>query len=302
MTPAGAVGRAMLPLRSRIADRYDRIVMHRFERLVRRGSRAADGDHIASLTLHALRRLRGDVGRGRTVAGYEEAVTAAFLALAHADREGTRPAPAVRSAILDGFHRLYYHDSDKTWMRTYWQGVPILKNPLDLWVYQEILHEVRPDIVVETGTRYGGSAFYFASIFDLLGHGHVVTIDVEELPNRPEHPRITYLTGSSTAPEVVDKVDAMIGDGRALVVLDSDHRKPHVLDELRIWHSRAAIGSYVIVEDSNINGHPALPGWGPGPMEALDTFLEESDSLVVDEARLKFLFSFNPRGYLKRVS
>ena len=99
-------------------------------------------------------------------------------------------------AITDAFHRLYY-DSE-TWKQTTWLGQPVQKCPLDLWVYQEILVETRPDLIVETGTYLGGSARFLASVCDELGYGRIVTIDVLEHPGRPRHRRITYVNGSST--------------------------------------------------------------------------------------------------------
>ena len=72
---------------------------------------------------------------------------------------------------------------------TRWLGVRTDKCPLDLWIYQELLHELRPDLIVETGTAFGGSALYFASLCDLLGHGRVLTIDVQPQEGRPEHPQ-----------------------------------------------------------------------------------------------------------------
>jgi cephalosporin hydroxylase len=210
--------------------------------------------------------------------------------------------PIVRQVIRQ-FHRIYYGASRRTWGNTYWRGVPILKCPLDLWVYQEILVEVRPDVVVEAGTKHGGSAFYLASILDLLGHGRVLTIDVKPLPGRPEHPRITYLTGSSTDPDMVAAVDEQIGDGeRVLVILDSDHSRDHVLAELEAWHSRVSVGSYLIVEDTNLNGHPVARRRGPGPWEAVAEWLPGQPGFRRDTTREKFFLTFNPRGYLKRVA
>ena len=87
-----------------------------------------------------------------------------------------------------------------------------------------------------------------------------------------------------------------------LVVLDSDHTRDHVLKEMHIYGPMVTLGSYIIVEDSNLNGHPVNPAAGPGPMEAIDAFLEESDGFVIDATREKYLVSFNPRGYLKRVN
>jgi cephalosporin hydroxylase len=201
------------------------------------------------------------------------------------------------------FHRMYYGASSRTWKDTAWFGVGVKKCPLDLWIYQEILHEVRPDVIVETGTRFGGSAFFLASICDLLGTGRVVTVDIEHSDDRPSHDRITYLTGSSTAPDTVERVKSQIGEGDdVLVIFDSDHSRDHVLAEMRLYAPVVTKGSYLIVEDSNVNGNPVRPSFGPGPMEAIDTFLSDRDDFVVDDAREKFFMTFNPRGYLKRVA
>jgi cephalosporin hydroxylase len=205
------------------------------------------------------------------------------------------PEPGVTEA----FHRLYYDTA--VWKDTYWLGVRTQKCPLDLWVYQEILHEVRPDLIIETGTAHGGSAYYLASLMDLLGRGEIVTVDLHPVEGRPQHPRITYLTGSSTADDVVERI-GQLADGREriLVILDSDHSRDHVLDELRIYSRFVSPGSYLIVEDTNVNGHPVLPEHGPGPIEALEEFLPKTDEFEVDVAREKFFLTFNPRGFLRR--
>ena len=161
---------------------------------------------------------------------------------------------------------------------------------------------MRPDVIVEAGTKFGGSAYYFARLFDLLGEGEVVTIDVKEQPNRPEHPRITYLTGSSTDPALVARVDALVAGRKPLVVLDSAHKRDHVLEELRIWGARVPVGSYVVVEDTHADGHPVTTNFGPGPWDAVELFLAENDAFEVDASRHKFFFTWNRRGYLKRVA
>jgi cephalosporin hydroxylase len=220
------------------------------------------------------------------------------MALAKAlKRLGVRP---TSEQVVEDFHRMYY-DSN-VYRRTYWRGVETQKCPLDLWIYQEILHELRPDLIVETGTFSGGSAFYLATLFDVLGGGRVITVDLEPQPNLPVHPRITYISGlSSAAPEAVSRVRALLKPGESvMVILDSDHSRNHVLDELRLYARMVTPGQYLIVEDTNINGHPALPVFGPGPMEALDDYLKEDDAFEIDPNREKFYMTFNPRGYLKR--
>jgi cephalosporin hydroxylase len=87
---------------------------------------------------------------------------------------------------IDGFHKVYYNSSFQTWASTYWLGVQVLKCPLDLFIFQEIIFEVKPDLIIETGTWNGGSAFFFASLYDMLNKGKVITIDIEEKRGRPE--------------------------------------------------------------------------------------------------------------------
>lgn len=211
-------------------------------------------------------------------------------------------SPSLEQLIVDQFHRLYYDDPG-TWLDTSWLGVTAWKCPLDLWIYQEMLQELRPQLIIECGTAAGGSAYFLASVCDLLGQGQIVTIDVEPMPGRPVHPRITYLQGSSVDPEVVEKVRAMTRtDGHVLVILDSDHHEPHVSREIAAYSHMVTVGSYLVVEDTNVNNHPIYSGYGPGPMEAVEQFLKGNDQFVVDEGKQKHHLTFNPRGYLRRVN
>ncbi len=204
-------------------------------------------------------------------------------------------------SAIEEFHKIYYERL--VWKNMRWLGVPIMKNPFDLMVYQEMLHEIRPDLIVECGTLNGGSAFFFASICDLIGSGRVVTVDVAPLPGRPEHPRITYLEGSSTSPQLVDRVKGMVRPGETvLVVLDSDHKKQHVFDEMTAYGPIVSLNSYMVVEDGNVNGHPVYLDHGEGPTEAIADFMRGNSEFMVDRNREKHLFTFNPGGYLKRVA
>lgn len=212
----------------------------------------------------------------------------------------TDPSETAPGAAVDAFHRLYY--DSQAWQDTHWLGVPALKCPLDLWVYQEVLFETKPDLIVECGTYMGGSAFFLASIFDLMGRGRMLSIDIEHRDGRPRHKRVKYLAGSSISPEVVGLVRHQIRrNERVMVILDSDHTRDHVLAEMRAYGSLVTPGCYMIVEDTNVNGHPVYDDFGPGPMEAVQQFLAESSDFEVDEAREKFFLTFNPRGWLRRV-
>ena len=203
-----------------------------------------------------------------------------------------------RAAVSRAHDVLYLSDA---WTETNWLGAQALKNPLDLWVYQEIIVEQRPELIVETGTYRGGSAFYLASICDLVGVGEVVSIDVEPLrDDYPAHPRITYLGGkSSTDPDVVAQVRGRAKGKRVLVVLDSDHSQAHVEAELAAYAPLVQVGGYVIVEDSNIG--QIRKDLLPGPLQAIEAFLARTDEFEVDRSREKFLITQNPSGYLRRV-
>jgi cephalosporin hydroxylase len=212
------------------------------------------------------------------------------------------PQPPSRQEIIDGFHKIYYDASTYTWSATRWLGTPVLKNPLDLWVMQEIVYENRPDLVIETGTYLGGAALYFAHLFDLLGRGRVVTIDIKDYPERAKHRRVEFLLGSSTDPEIVKKVEKLVRPlDKVMVTLDSDHRAAHVREELRIYSRFVTKDQYLIVEDTNVNGHPVQPAFGPGPREAVEEFLRQRPEFTADHMREKHILTHNPRGWLRRV-
>jgi len=204
-----------------------------------------------------------------------------------------------RAAISRAHDAFYESDA---WTRATWLGAQALKNPLDLWVYQEIVVETRPDLIVETGTYRGGSALFLASVCDLVGKGEVVSIDVEPArDDYPVHPRITYLAGrSSTDTAVVADVAERAAGRPILVVLDSDHSQAHVEAELEAYAPLVPVGSYLIAEDSNIG--LIREDLLPGPLQAVEAFLSRTDEFEIDREREKFLITFNPSGYLRRVA
>lgn len=206
--------------------------------------------------------------------------------------------------IVDHFHKLYYDSNifGKTFVNTFWLGTPTLKCPLDLWVYQEIIYDLKPDLIIETGTAEGGSALFLATMLDILGKGEIITIDIQPNDKRPQHKRIRYLLGSSTGKEIIETVKRSARENKKImVILDSDHSQKHVLEELRTYSPIVSRGQYLIVEDSNVNGHPVFLDHGPGPMEAIDEFLKENNGFTVDKSKEKFYLTFNPKGYLLKV-
>ena len=211
----------------------------------------------------------------------------------------------LENNIVDNFTRLY-RDSyyfGQAWNTTTWLGHHVHKCPNDLWMYQEIIFNRKPDVIIEAGTSRGGSALFMANMCDLVGKGKIITIDIKvKNDKRPKHDRITYLLGSSTSDEIVEKIKTMVKpDDKVMVVLDSRHHKYHVIEELKIYQQFIKVGDYMIVEDSFLNGHPVDPTFGPGPMEAIEEFLKEDKRFVSDRDMERHFLTFNPKGYLKRV-
>ena len=214
--------------------------------------------------------------------------------------------------IVSWFHQLYYdlgHNKQGTWDRTHWMGVACEKCPFDMWVYQELLFRIRPGLIIETGTRHGGSAWFYAHMCDLLGTGEIITVDIQPNPSVPRHPRITYLTGSSTDPAILDQLHARArararpdsgGNSPVFVILDSDHSADHVLAEMRLYHSLVTPGSYMVVEDTNVNGHPVYRSHGPGPTEALAQFMTENHDFEIDRDCERHLLTMHPWGWLRK--
>jgi cephalosporin hydroxylase len=204
--------------------------------------------------------------------------------------------------VIANYHRWFHRNGAATYNNTRWLGVTAQKCPLDTWIFQELLFEVRPDVMVEAGTYKGGSAFYYASLMDLMRHGRVLTVDIEDFPGKPQHERIHFFLGSSTAPETLGRIRAAIAPGETVMVtLDSDHHAAHVAEELKLYSRLVTPGSYLIVEDTHFNGHPILPKFGPGPYEAVEAFLRSNPGFERDRTREKFGMTFNPGGWLKRV-
>jgi cephalosporin hydroxylase len=208
--------------------------------------------------------------------------------------------------VVQRFNDLYYTSNVASDM--VWRGVPILKNPCDLWTAIEILSKLQPVAVVETGTNCGGSALFYSDILRLLTiQCKVITIDINpKWSVDPEANGITSLVGYSTNRVIVDAVGTLVKaatderGGHVLVMLDSDHSMENVVQELQLYSGFVTAGSYVIVEDTNVNGHPSLKDHGPGPWEAVQAFLAHNNDFEVDYSCQRHLLTSNPSGYLRR--
>lgn len=199
---------------------------------------------------------------------------------------------------------LDYHSRDVVLSRCRWLGTPAQKNPLDAWICQELVHAVRPEVLIEIGGNEGGSTLFFAHLFDLLGAGQVVSVEIDRSRFAVEHPRIVEVTGDSSAPETVARVAALVGDRSALVVHDGNHAKDAVLADLRLYSPFVRPGGYLIVEDGLVDLMPPRDVYGrlpEGPRAAVREFLKENRDFEIDAACERYLLTYNPGGYLRRV-
>lgn len=204
------------------------------------------------------------------------------------------------------YHLWYY--SNQIWDTTTWVGVKTLKSPSDMWNYQEILSALKPSLVVEFGTRFGGSALFFAAVMRQLGRRFrviSVDIDVETISAQTKgDPDIELITLSSVDPRVAQRIASARREypGAAFAILDSDHSKAHVLSEMKLLRPLLVSGDYLVIEDSNVNGHPVYASHGPGPFEAMEEyFREHPDDYRRDDLReAKFGFTFATKGFLIR--
>lgn len=178
-------------------------------------------------------------------------------------------------------------------------GIPTRKNPLDAWIYQELIWKTKPDTIVELGTFMGGSALMFLHMLQHIDpQPLVVTVDVNMCESHNDN--ISYLLGKATDQVVVDAVKYLVKGRRVMVVEDSTHECQNTLDVLRLYHELVGIGCYFIVEDT-ICHHGLEVGPNPGPYEAVQQFLSDNNQFVVDHDCEKFGLTYNPSGFLRRV-
>lgn len=202
-----------------------------------------------------------------------------------------------------------------------WLGRPIIQLPEDLIRVQEVIYQVKPDVIIETGVAHGGSLVYYASLCRAMGHGRVIGIDIEIRPQNSRAiemhelaPLITLIQGDSVAPSVLEKVRVLVGkDERCLVILDSVHTSEHVYRELEAYAGFVAPDSYIIVNDGIMRDLVDVPRGDPtwewdNPAMAAKTFavlhrdfVLEQPPRVFNESDLDQNVTHWPGGYLRRL-
>lgn len=197
-----------------------------------------------------------------------------------------------------------------------WLGRPIIQYPQDILAIQEIIYQLQPDLIIETGIAHGGSLIFHASICELMGKGHVLGIDIDirehnktEIQNHPMSKRITMLQGSSISPEIINTVKEMTqGKERVLVILDSNHTHDHVLEEIKLYSPFVTKDSYLMVFDTIVEDIPEdlnfQRPWSVGnnPKTAVFEFLKTNTDFEIDHTiDNKLLISVSPSGFLKKI-
>jgi cephalosporin hydroxylase len=202
-----------------------------------------------------------------------------------------------------------------------WMGRPIIQMPEDMIRIQETIYRVRPDVIIETGVAHGGSLIFYAGLFAAMNRGRVIGIDVEIRPHNrraiEEHElakRITLVEGSSTAPETLRRVRELVtADERVMVILDSNHTRAHVTDELRLYAPLVSVGSYLVATDGIMQDLGDVPrgqaSWADdNPAAAAREFAVgnrqfalETPPFLFDEAGSPVQVTHWPDAYLRRL-
>ena len=224
----------------------------------------------------------------------------------------TRSPELTRDLALQWTRMLW---QNQLWRTNRWYGVPILQWPTDLLILQELMHDLRPRVIIETGTFQGGSALFFASLLKLFDiAGRVVSVDlhlsrevIDAVARHPLGDRVTLIAGSATSPEALRRVEEVVGGERnVLVFLDSDHSYRHVLDELRAYQKFVPPGGYLCAFDTIMKDLHDLPLGEPGwrednPHRAVLDFLRENRDFEIDHDKNRLGVGFAPDGFLKRI-
>ncbi len=183
-----------------------------------------------------------------------------------------------------------------------YKGVPCIKCPFDYVIYQMIIQEVKPDLIIEIGTNKGGSTLYLADLLELQGKGVIHSIDITDQSPQivKDHPRISlFHQGWEEYDLVLTSVFPSI-----LVIEDASHEYKNTLGAITKFSEKVSLNSYLIVEDGVIDDLGLKKEYNGGPVKAIEEFLKSNQSFVIDSKWIDFFgpsATFNTKGYLKRV-
>jgi cephalosporin hydroxylase len=192
-----------------------------------------------------------------------------------------------------------YYQSNIVTKQVHYRGVPTWKNVFDLWVIQEIIHETQPEIVIEIGCKFGGTTLWLSDVMRTVASGSVISVDLKR-PRMDFPENVQFIEGDSIASGTVAQVQRLCGSHRTMLLADGNHSADHVFQELVLYGPMVAPGCYFIVEDGIVDVMD-WPQYQPGPLVAVQRFLSENSSFVTDQRREKFILTYAPGGFLKRV-
>ena len=234
------------------------------------------------------------------------------------EREERINANGSNEALVSAAHAFNVESNKAQYCYNFsWMGRPIIQYPQDIIAMQEIIWNIKPDLIIEIGIAHGGSLIYYASLLELIGKGEILGVDIDirehnrkEIEAHPMFKRIKMIQGSSISNEIVEQVKEMAkGKKKILVSLDSNHTHEHVLQELNAYAPLVSVNSYIVVFDTIVEDLPEgyfsqQRPWGVGnnPKTAVHEFLKTNKNFIIDKSiDNKLLISVNPDGYLKRV-
>jgi cephalosporin hydroxylase len=183
----------------------------------------------------------------------------------------------------------------------------MMKCPNDIWMYQDLMTKLRPQVVIETGTYQGGSALWFAFLMDMLRikNGYVYTVDIKDYTKTwlVKHPRIVFCEGNSVNPSIVRYIEQSLPEeGGRLVVLDSDHSAEHVYNELTFYAPMLRVGDWLVVEDTNIGWTDNNGGGDRGARGGVQDYMDQHPGeFTQDLLSERYLLTMNPGGWMQRV-
>jgi len=203
-----------------------------------------------------------------------------------------------------------------------WMGRPVIQLPDDMIRIQEVIFNIKPDVIIETGVAHGGSLIFYATLCKAMEKGKIIGIDIEIRPHNKkaitDHflaPWITLVEGSSTSPEIISSVNKMVKpNDTVLVLLDSNHTYSHVLAELHAYSEMVSIGSYIVATDGImeyvVGALRTSPDWDTNnPKKAAEQFVKENSNFIIEEPQFPFnegiiteRVTYWPSAYIKRIS
>jgi cephalosporin hydroxylase len=275
-------------------ERRERVVSYRehFEALRGRALMGLDRPvhYVGAMATKEARRTRS-----------RREVRLRFGAVRQPVSDSATPVPLPDELKLAAIEAVWDH---RAWQGATWLGHPVNRYPADLHVYQELLAETRPDVVVVAADDpgLGGRALFLASVCEQLGHGRVVAVGDVDGARQPSHPRLDHVFGAPEAPAVARTVTALASSSPAALVLLGLSDASQVIATFERYASMVPVGGHVIVENTVVKGRAVDLATGRGAFEAVEAILSRRGDFVSDPAGERYTLTFNRGGYLKRIA